>query len=64
MNIILNGKNESVASSTVADLLDEKGITESVIVEHNHRIVKKSEWHHIRIRENDILEVLRFVGGG
>ncbi|MFO7154969.1 MAG: sulfur carrier protein ThiS [Caldicoprobacter oshimai] len=34
------------------------------MVEHNYRIVRSEEWQNIVLKENDNLEILKFVGGG
>ena len=66
MRIVLNGKQIEINSvETILDLLKYKGLEpERVVVEYNHGIVKRDEWDKIILKENDSLEVLRFVGGG
>ena len=34
------------------------------IIEHNEQIIKNEDWANVLIKENDTLEVLRFIGGG
>ena len=66
MKITLNGKEEiSSRGMTVADLISSKGINpDTVIVEYNYELIKKEAWGGIVLKENDRLEILRFVGGG
>ena len=66
MTIILNGKEESIgAGMTVAELIVVKGLDPAtVIVEYNYELVPQETWAGIVLKENDRLEILRFVGGG
>lgn len=66
MKIILNGKEENVEEgTTVAGLVALKGLDpRTVIVEYNYELVKEERWDGIVLKENDRLEILRFVGGG
>lgn len=65
ISIKINGKEEQIKSNNLSDLLDEKNIIrESLIIEHNHKIIKKENWQEIRLEPGDNLELLSFVGGG
>lgn len=65
MNIRINGKVETVAPCTIAELVVIKGLfAESLVVEHNLEIVKQVQWADVSLKENDQLELLSFVGGG
>lgn len=66
MKIIVNGKEEILeGATTIAGLIALKELNpNAVIVEHNYSLVKKENWGDMIIRENDRLEILRFVGGG
>ncbi|OPY58902.1 MAG: Sulfur carrier protein ThiS [Pelotomaculum sp. PtaU1.Bin035] len=66
MRITLNGKETGLPEGvTVAGLIALKKLNpKTVIVEYNHELVKEETWADIVIKENDKLEVLRFVGGG
>ncbi|MBZ4644567.1 MAG: sulfur carrier protein [Clostridium butyricum] len=66
MVITLNGKKETLENEmSLLDLLKSKGIDpNTVVVEHNYDIIGKENWGNIMLKENDVLEVLRFVGGG
>ncbi|MBB6217255.1 sulfur carrier protein [Anaerosolibacter carboniphilus] len=66
MEIVVNGKRESIDQSmSILQYLSLKGLDPNrAVVEHNYTVVKKEEWGNIILKENDQLEVLRFVGGG
>lgn len=66
MNVVLNGCLTAVSEcSTVESLLLEKELElDKVVVEYNLGILKSIDWSHTVLKENDKLEVLRFVGGG
>jgi thiamine biosynthesis protein ThiS len=66
MDIQLNGQTTSVAAGiTIGDLIREKDLDPAtVVVEHNLTIIKTAELNQITLKQNDALEILRFVGGG
>ncbi|ACV62536.1 thiamine biosynthesis protein ThiS [Desulfofarcimen acetoxidans DSM 771] len=66
MKFNLNGKEEFFKESlTVAELINLKGLNpDTVVVEYNRELVKKEQLAGIVLKENDRLEILRFVGGG
>ena len=66
MKIIVNGREEILEGvTTIAGLIALKELNpNAVIVEHNYNLVKKENWSDRVIKENDRLEILRFVGGG
>ncbi|NLK22255.1 MAG: sulfur carrier protein ThiS [Epulopiscium sp.] len=66
MEISLNGKKEILENKmTLTELILSKGLNpDTIVVEHNSNLIKKEEWSSVSLKENDILEVLRFVGGG
>lgn len=66
MRITLNGKEQVLTEGvTLAQLISLKNINpQTIIVEHNGRLVKSEAWPDIRLQENDRLEILRLVGGG
>ena len=66
MKIIVNGKEEILkGTTTIAGLIALKELNpNAVIVEQNYSLVKKENWGDMIIKENDRLEILRFVGGG
>jgi sulfur carrier protein len=66
MIIMVNGKQEEISGATsLVDFLDAKGIpADGVVIELNQDILEKSVLKDIQLKENDQLEILRFVGGG
>jgi len=66
LQVALNGKEEVVeAQMSLLNFLLGKGLNpETIIVEHNEKIVKKDEWCSVFLQDKDRLEVLNFVGGG
>ncbi len=66
MNIYLNGKATDVPDGlTIAELVAQRMLNpETIIVEYNYNLVKKECWDGIVLKENDRLEILRFVEGG
>ena len=66
LKIFINGKEEVLHDGCfLAELIDRKGFgADSVIVEYNYELVKSEDWPGIALKENDRLEILRFVGGG
>ena len=66
MNIHINGKPETVGGgSTVKTVLDLKELDPSLVsVEHNGKILEKSELEATSLSEGDELEILFFMGGG
>ncbi len=65
MRVTINGKSEQVPAGTIEQLVRQRGLKpEALVVEHNQRIVRQAQWAQVRLQEGDILELLRFVGGG
>lgn len=64
--ITANGKREkidnhvSVHAFLIARFLDP----DAVVVEYNKKILKTDSFKKTELRENDMLELLSFVGGG
>ncbi len=50
----------------LSDFLKQNGIVDnkSVVVIINEKIIKKEDFDTIQIKENDEIEILRFVAGG
>ncbi len=67
MKMSINGKPEEMAEGlTVRELLAGKNVEtpEMVSVELNGVILKRSEFETVRVKENDVIEFLYFMGGG
>jgi sulfur carrier protein len=66
MKLIINGEEKSVDKvSSVSDLLRELGLkADRVAVELNREIAARTSWDSIRLKDDDRLEIVQFVGGG
>jgi len=66
LQVVLNNKKVDMPEGvTVADLIAQKGLNpDTVIIELNGELAKKDTWPGLVLKENDRLEILRFVGGG
>lgn len=66
MLFTLNGSQEELAvPCSLAELLKTKNLDPaSIIVEYNGELVKEPQWKTIVLKEQDCIEILRFVGGG
>jgi sulfur carrier protein len=66
MRVAINGKLEELKEGINVEnvLLNYKIKPEGVVVELNQKIIKRDEWQKIIIKENDIIELISFVGGG
>jgi len=66
MNLKLNGKTvESRENVSLYEFLVSMQFElERLVVELNFEIAPKENWKDIILKENDIIEVLSFVGGG
>ncbi len=66
MFITVNGKKkELITALTVAEYLEENGyVTSQIAVELNEEILPKAEYSTVELQENDVMEVVSFMGGG
>jgi sulfur carrier protein len=67
MDISLNGAPYSAAGATLEDLLAEHAIDPTkpgVAVALNDSIVPRGAWHSARLREGDVVEIVRPHSGG
>lgn len=65
MNILVNGRKETIDPCTIAELVSVKRLPAgSLVVEHNRQIIKQAQWSEVHLKEDDQLELLSFVGGG
>lgn len=64
--IIVNGTDcPQAAGLNVTELLEQEGYpSKSVAVECNGNIIPKSDYANHRFSDGDVIEVVRFVGGG
>lgn len=66
MILTLNGKQESIEKPlNLADLVQVKGLCpDKIVVEHNFCIISKEDWPKIMLKDQDVIEIVSFVGGG
>jgi len=63
--VTVNGKDLDIAGTTLSDWLKTTDYDPRVIaVERNLEIVTKTAYSEIVLKDNDIVEVVSFVGGG
>lgn len=64
--IQVNGKKlEEKEGKTILELLKEQEYnTAHIVVELNEEILPKSEYDRYLIQENDVIEIVCFMGGG
>lgn len=61
----INGEEKEIAGKNLLEYLKEAGFEpERVVVEWNLDIIPKDELGNTIIQDEDVIEVLRFVGGG
>lgn len=66
MQIVVNGELKEVSDGVrLPALLPALGIEEGKIaIELNRQVVRKRDWPAVILQENDIIEIVHFVGGG
>lgn len=65
MQIVVNGEGREVEEGlTVVGLLKALGFDGPVAVEVNRDVVPRAEHAATRLRANDSVEIVHFVGGG
>ncbi|KPK44444.1 MAG: sulfur transfer protein involved in thiamine biosynthesis [Phycisphaerae bacterium SG8_4] len=67
MNLVVNGKNTDISDSmTVTELLAKEDVKmpQMVSVELNGQILKRSEFETTRLKDDDKVEFLYYMGGG
>ena len=66
MILKVNGKAETFERpSTLEELIAFKKLCPAnIVVEHNLLIIPAEKWPGTRLRENDTIEIVSFVGGG
>ncbi len=67
MNLVVNGKNTDITDTlTVSELLTKEDVKmpQMVSVELNGQILKRSEFETTRLKDDDKVEFLYYMGGG
>ena len=61
----VNGKTEAVTGLNIAEIVEKFGYNKArVAVELNGNIVPKAKYAETVVGENDVIEIVSFVGGG
>ena len=66
IKIKLNGKNRSVDhGSSLNELINNLNIPiKKVAIEFNKEIIDKKDIKKIKLKNNDVIEIVHFIGGG
>ena len=66
IKIKVNGKIKSISDSyKLSDLLKNLKIPmKKVAIEVNEEIINKKKINHIKLKKNDKIEIVHFIGGG
>ena len=66
IKIRLNGKNKSIEEGyTLSELIDNLNIPiKKVAIEFNKEIINKKDTKKIKLKNDDIIEIVHFIGGG
>lgn len=63
--MVVNGKPSSLSVGTLSELLEKLEIKpSSVAIEINGEIPHRENWNSFPVKENDRIEIIKFVGGG
>ena len=63
--MIINGERVDIAEIKLADYLAENNYNlKHIVIELNGEILSGGEYNDIVLKENDIVEILMFMGGG
>lgn len=63
--LVINGEEKEAQGRSLRELLLEEGyLTERIAVECNGAIVPRAEYEKRILKDGDVLEIVRFVGGG
>ena len=62
--VMINGEAKEIAGKNLLEYLKENGFNpEQLVVERNFEIISKEQFGSVTIQDEDVIEVLRFVGG-
>ncbi len=66
MQLKINGKQQEILDlSSLEKVIKDKGLNpENIVVEYNTQIIPRKRWTEIILKQNDIIEIVSFVGGG
>ena len=61
----INGEAKEIDGKNLLEYLIENGFNpDHLVVERNLEIIQKEQLGSVTIQDEDVIEVLRFVGGG
>ena len=65
MKLIINGNEKELKCEKVSDLLNTLNLEKDIVaVELNKNIVHRQNFENTKLKEKDILEIVKVVGGG
>lgn len=66
MKVTINGKTQTLLPGlTLQELIAQYKLDpDTVVVEINRDIIQKNDYAAVRLKENDVIEIVCFVGGG
>ena len=66
MKLRINGEDREVVDNiSLNELVTQLDLTpERIAIELNHNVVRRVHWPSTVLRENDLVEIVHFVGGG
>ncbi len=65
MKLTVNGDMRDVPEGlTVSGLIQHLGLEGPVAVERNAEVVPRAEHHAVSLQDDDVIEIVHFVGGG
>lgn len=66
MNVKINGQTHTFNDNiTLENIINELNITiNSIVAEVNGQVITKEKFSNTIIKDNDIIELIKFVGGG
>lgn len=65
MKLVINGDEKDLECEKVSDLLNALNLKkDTVAVELNKNIVHRENFENTKLKEKDILEIVKVVGGG
>lgn len=66
MKIILNGEEKTIREQiSIAELISELELdTKKIAVEKDLEIIHPNRFHEVKLKENNRIEIVHFIGGG
>ena len=66
MQVTINGENRDVKEClTVLALLEDLELQpEAMVVQRNDNVIERNDFATTQLEEGDVIELVRFVGGG